>query len=224
MFEFGPAGASAMNTSAVNSAVINQAPRGVTQYNQVAMLGTNLGIGQNGATNVVVIAGNSGQASGSAQYNFYAQGSGGNFGSPTQCFSYGCQPGLTSSASPYTVTQVFGYGVQSAANGSNATATNVYGFWCNDQTTGTNSNIGVYLQLTAGTGKYSILTGTAQSQFGGPIGVNGNGPPVQSTGYGTPTSGAIIANFPGATATLVQTSETVAQILLVLKSIGFIGA
>lgn len=45
-----------------------------------------------------------------------------------------------------------------------------------------------------------------------------------STGFGTPTGGGVVANFPGSSATLPQTSETVAQILIVLKEIGLIGA
>lgn len=44
----------------------------------------------------------------------------------------------------------------------------------------------------------------------------------KSNGWGTPTGGGVIANFPGATATLAQTSQTVAQILLALKSLGLI--
>lgn len=42
----------------------------------------------------------------------------------------------------------------------------------------------------------------------------------QSTGYGTPTGASKIANFPGATATLAQTSAMVAQIVQELKARG----
>lgn len=45
-----------------------------------------------------------------------------------------------------------------------------------------------------------------------------------ATGFGAPTGAAIVPNFPGATATLLQTSQTVAQILAVLKGLGFIAA
>jgi parallel beta-helix repeat protein len=45
----------------------------------------------------------------------------------------------------------------------------------------------------------------------------------QIAGYGTPTGGSRIANFPGATATLVQTSEMLAQLLIDLKTHGLIG-
>jgi hypothetical protein len=40
----------------------------------------------------------------------------------------------------------------------------------------------------------------------------------QSTGYGTPTGASKLANFPGATATLAQTSAALAQLILDLKA------
>lgn len=58
----------------------------------------------------------------------------------------------------------------------------------------------------------------------GQIAINGAATPIQQTGFGTPTGSGIIANFPGATATLGQTSQTVAEILLVLKAQGILGA
>lgn len=47
---------------------------------------------------------------------------------------------------------------------------------------------------------------------------------AQSTGWGTPTGNAKVANFPGATATLVQCSNVIAQIITDLKAWGFYGA
>lgn len=44
----------------------------------------------------------------------------------------------------------------------------------------------------------------------------------KSTGWGTPTGAAKIANFPGATATLTQCSQTVAQLITELKSTGLL--
>ena len=41
---------------------------------------------------------------------------------------------------------------------------------------------------------------------------------LKVTGFGTPTGGTVVSNFPGASATLVQTSETVAEILTILKA------
>lgn len=46
----------------------------------------------------------------------------------------------------------------------------------------------------------------------------------QSTGYGTPTGAAKVANFPGATATLVQCSNMIAQIVSELKDRGIFAA
>ncbi len=46
----------------------------------------------------------------------------------------------------------------------------------------------------------------------------------QRTGYGTPTGNVQTINFPGATATLLQTSQQLAQLMLDLKTHGLIGA
>ena len=45
--------------------------------------------------------------------------------------------------------------------------------------------------------------------------------PVAS-GFGTPTGQVVVANFPGASATLAQTSSTLAEVLTILKAFGFI--
>lgn len=60
---------------------------------------------------------------------------------------------------------------------------------------------------------------TSSGQFG----ANGAAPPAQITGFGAPTGTAVVNNFPGATATLLQTSQTVAEILAILKGAGVIG-
>jgi len=46
----------------------------------------------------------------------------------------------------------------------------------------------------------------------------------QATGWGTPTGNSVVANFPGATATLLQTSQALAQVILQMKTFGFFGA
>jgi hypothetical protein len=56
------------------------------------------------------------------------------------------------------------------------------------------------------------------------IGVNNNTPPAQVTGFGTPTGTGVIANFPGATATLAQATQAIAQLITDLKAIGFYAA
>jgi hypothetical protein len=57
----------------------------------------------------------------------------------------------------------------------------------------------------------------------GPLGINGASAPAQSTGWGTPTGGAVSSNFAGASATLAQTSAAVAQLITLLKSFGLLG-
>jgi hypothetical protein len=48
---------------------------------------------------------------------------------------------------------------------------------------------------------------------------------AQSTGWGTPTGGTVVANFAaGATPSLLQMSEAVAQIITDLKAFGLYGA
>jgi hypothetical protein len=58
----------------------------------------------------------------------------------------------------------------------------------------------------------------------GKLGWNGATPPSQVTGFGTPSGGAVINSFPGGSASLTQTSETVAEILTIMKAHGMIGA
>ena len=57
----------------------------------------------------------------------------------------------------------------------------------------------------------------------GALGVNGNSPPAQSTGWGTPTGAAVENNYAGASATLAVTSAAVAEIITVLKNVGILG-
>lgn len=58
----------------------------------------------------------------------------------------------------------------------------------------------------------------------GPIGVNGATPPAQSTGWGTSTNGAVVANYNASLATLLQTADVVAQFITIFKALGFLGA
>lgn len=57
----------------------------------------------------------------------------------------------------------------------------------------------------------------------GSIGVNGVTPPVQVTGFGTPTGASVVASFSGTAATNAQMQATIAQILTILKANGMIG-
>jgi hypothetical protein len=56
------------------------------------------------------------------------------------------------------------------------------------------------------------------------IGFHASGTQAKPTGYGTPTGAAVTADFPGATATLVQTSGAVADLITKLKGYGLLGA
>jgi hypothetical protein len=58
----------------------------------------------------------------------------------------------------------------------------------------------------------------------GAFSINNVVPPAQITGWGTPTGPAVVANFSGAAATLVQCSNAIAKIITDLKSYGFYGA
>ena len=44
----------------------------------------------------------------------------------------------------------------------------------------------------------------------------------QASGFGTPTGNSVIANYPGATATLAQANATIAELIVLLKQAGLI--
>jgi hypothetical protein len=82
-------------------------------------------------------------------------------------------------------------------------------------------------QLFDGLAGNHFETAVAEGKFitNGKFGVNGvTSPPAQSTGWGTPTSPSVVTNYSGSAATLVQTSEAVAQIITYLKARGDFGA
>lgn len=64
---------------------------------------------------------------------------------------------------------------------------------------------------------------THGAQFAGPIGMNGVTPPAQSTGWGAPLNGSVLANFNGTAASSAQTTAVVAQLLTILKAVGILG-
>lgn len=55
------------------------------------------------------------------------------------------------------------------------------------------------------------------------LGINGAAAPAQVTGFGTATGSGVINNFPGASATLAQATETIAELINILKAYGIIG-
>jgi hypothetical protein len=74
---------------------------------------------------------------------------------------------------------------------------------------------GINVDAATGSLRFSRTSGTGTF-------VLANAP--YASGFSAPTGAVVIANFPGATATLLQTSQTVAEILVVLKGLGFIAA
>lgn len=64
----------------------------------------------------------------------------------------------------------------------------------------------------------TTVTGTIAAS--GAMGVNGASPPAQVTGWGTPTGPAVVNNFSGTAATLVQCSNAIAEIITYLKARG----
>lgn len=81
------------------------------------------------------------------------------------------------------------------------------------------------LDIYVSGGTHAARFATGGTTHYGPISCNGNTPPAQSTGWGTPTGGAVVASFAaGATPSLLQMSEAVAQIITVLKAVGILGA
>ncbi len=69
----------------------------------------------------------------------------------------------------------------------------------------------------------SIST-TGATTLGGALGINNATPPGQVTGWGIPTGASLVANFPGASATLAQCSEVIAKLITDLKAFGLYGA
>lgn len=69
----------------------------------------------------------------------------------------------------------------------------------------------------------SLATFTTNAVFNSAVGFYGATPPTQPTGYGTPTSVSLTANFPGTGATLAQTGGTLAALITNLKATGIIG-
>lgn len=111
-----------------------------------------------------------------------------------------------------------------SASLAGATVTNQIGFYA-DNFTGATNNIGFWSNMAAASGAFAFYgAGTANSQLGGGLGIYGNVAPAQVTGIGTPTGAGEVANFPGASATLAQCSQTIAGILVRLKAFGLYGA
>jgi pectate lyase-like protein len=170
LFEFGPdvpSQAFGGTLANLQSCTINQAPRGTTIYSSVHFIGTNFGVGNFAANNVGVNVTNVGQISGTNQFGFFQQTAGFNAGAPVQAASYGCNPGLASFGTAYSVNNLQGYYCGPAALGTNASTPIVDSFYAADQSVGNTSNYGyrtVQNNHTA-TDRAFYAAGTAPSQF-----------------------------------------------------------
>lgn len=139
----------------------------------------------------------------------------------TAAVNYYSSPNLAAGAA---VTTIYHYLASQGTFGAAATATNQIGFNIGSLTGATN-NYGVYSSMTAGAANWFLYgAGTAQSLLGGPLGINGNAPPAQSTGWGTPVGGAVISsyNITDAGGSNSNTNKAVAQILTILKAFGLL--
>jgi len=71
----------------------------------------------------------------------------------------------------------------------------------------------------------TIDSNTGDIRTNGVLGISNQPPAALVSGFGVPTGAGVIANFPGGgPATLAQCSTTIAEILTILKNVGFIGA
>jgi hypothetical protein len=77
--------------------------------------------------------------------------------------------------------------------------------------------------VTVANGASSIVTGNIAAYGGAPVTKLSLGA-AQSTGWGTPTNGAVASNFAGSSATLAQVGSAVSQLIAVLKNLGIVGA
>jgi len=70
---------------------------------------------------------------------------------------------------------------------------------------------------------YTFVTNTFK-HTGTALGFFNGGPTGQSTGWGTPTNNAVVANFPGSSATLAQCGQAISQFITYFKQLGLLGA
>jgi hypothetical protein len=126
---------------------------------------------------------------------------------------------------PSSGTALTAYGVAGSPTAiikGSSTSGQSYGLQVLAGTTSADQVAGFYNQ--AGTTLWVSISGSGALSVAGAAAFNGATPQGKVTGYGTPTGGTITANFPGATATLLQTSGAVAELISILKNWGILGA
>lgn len=130
--------------------------------------------------------------------------------------SAGTRLGVYSSTG--TLYAEFGDGTRSTAVGSDASgilgSRTVIGAFSNNSVEIITNNVAAL-----------IISNTQTVKMPAALGVNGSAPPAQSTGWGTPVGGAVVANYniTDAGGANSNTNKAVAQILAVLKAVGFLG-
>ena len=84
----------------------------------------------------------------------------------------------------------------------------------------------IRISVNGGTNSAVVISTTGTLAVTGALGVNGATPPTQTTGWGTPVGGAVIAsyNITDAGGANSNTNKAVAEIIAVLKAAGLIGA
>jgi len=97
----------------------------------------------------------------------------------------------STAAASYTVPSLYHYYAIQGTVGAGSTVTNQYGFYVDAGATGATNNYGLRSDLAASTGRWNVFTGTAQSYFGGKIGV-GSGKTVPV--YDVDVNGVVGAN------------------------------
>ena len=93
-----------------------------------------------------------------------------------------------------------------------------------------------HIKITDGTNEWGVnidgsgnlrldrVSGTGGINLASNVGVMGAAPISKVTGFGTPTGAGVISNFPGASATLAQCSQAIAEIVKDLQAFGVYGA
>jgi Pectate lyase superfamily protein len=158
------------------------------------------------------VSGNSIKNTGTVGLKFYSEGG---------SYTNGCTDFTVVGNVVYNANQL-------AAGGANGVAIGVInpsttGSIVGNRVGGSGHTYAVYLDGSV-TGT-EIIGGNYAAGSSGTV-ANNNGanrvltPATPSTGWGTPTGNLTINNFPGASATLLQTSEAVAQIITLLKNLG----
>jgi hypothetical protein len=78
--------------------------------------------------------------------------------------------------------------------------------------------------ITVGSASNIIYNGGNGTVVLPEVGFNGNTPQPKNTGWGAPTGGGLIANFPGSSATTGQCGQVLSTLISVLESYGILGA